>query len=905
MSGEGPTTAGSIVGKLQLDTSDWDAKLAAADAAARKLGSDSPTIRVDADTSAADTKMSASESIARKLGATSPNVRVTADTSTVAAKLAAVEAAERKAAISAEALRLAYQRLDDIQSRDEGPSLRLSAAHLAASRAEDTDKTATDRLAAAKVALAAAQDAAAAATGNEAAATNKANSSNGVTISRMALIAGLIVTLIPMLAPLTGAVLGLAGAFTMLGAAGVLGVMGVVSAMKQGTAVGDEYSAGLKTLKGDLDQLSSTAASTLLRSFNDSVGLINSAMPDLNMQVGYFASQLGVIGSSLLQGVVTALRVLNPLFVQAGSYVQKLAAGFNAWTSNGGLKKFGDYAQATFPQVTAALGSLVQAAISLVSALAPLGTVMLNLITVAAGLIQWFTSFGPVLSIVAGGALAAFGAFKLWALIGPILAAVAAKVYTATDSVVALGIAIDATSGPIGWVVAGIGALVAVLGISAAASQSNTQATDAYTSALQQSNGALDENIRKQVAKNLSDAGLLTTAKQYHLQLSTVTDAVLGNKAAMDQVEAATNKYGKTLVQVHGQDGAVVSSYETLSDKARDFIKDVNGQNSSLKDGVQAFKDQKAAADSSTYSMSELTQAQKTLDQAQTTVTTDTEKFATALEALGKVNLTADQANIKYQQSLSDESAAVQKNGATLDESTQKGRDNASALDNIASSAVALIAAEARQGASETDLQTAMGNSRTSFINAAEAAGATAQQAADLADKYGLIPSNVSTAYTTTGLADAINQVSTLQNAISVLLSDEKAVNLGGSVAGYYGFGGHAAGGEIGNGLAGGGFSGAVVGLGNAFNDRAGLYPLSDGEWVTSNQFGQAQKYMSTLQAINSGSSRATVAATLGVRAPTTPVVHNHYSNTFTVVANDPNELMQKVSIRQNRMGVV
>jgi len=818
MAGDGPTTAGSIVGKLKLDTSDWDAKIAAADAAARKLGSVDPSIRIDVDDNGAISKMAAVDAAAKALGTT-----------------------------------------------------------------EDRTSQQTQNL---------------------------GNSAGGVS-SRMALIAGAIAALIPLLGPLTGAAVGLSGALAGLGGAALLGVLGVVQAMKQGTAVGEQYSGGLQLLKSDLDQLARTSATQLLSAFHSSVQMINDDMPALNSQLSWFSGQLGIIGTTTLRAVLSAIQTLNPLFIQATNYVKQLAQGFASWTENGGLSKFASFAQATFPQVTAAIGSLSRAALNLVEALAPIGTVMLNILTAAGNVISFLTSMGPAFSIIGGAALAAFGAFKLWGLVGPIISAVTTALEAAAGGATAFGIAIDAASGPIGWVIAGIGALTAAFAIGTAATQKNTDATAEYTSALQTSNGAIDENIRKTVAKQLSDSGALQTAKQYHLQLSTVTDAVLGNKDAMQQVTDATNKYGQELHTTTGASGQMGAQYKALSGKAKDFLDTVNGQTGSLKDSVQAFRDQQSASEASKNAVNDLSGAE---DKARAA----TDKFAQALAGLGNVNLSAEQANIQYQQSLADLNAAVQKNGKNLDVTTQAGRDNMSALDGIASSATALISAEAKQGASEGQLQTDMGNSRQAFINAAEAAGATAQQAQDLADKYGLIPGNVSTAYSTSGADDAVekaNAVATAVDAIKTSITIRVQAILDNSTNANIGFGlgdGHAAGGRIGKGMAGGGFSGAVAGLGNAFNDQAGLFPLADGEFVASNRFKQAQTYMGALEAINAGASPLVVAANAlkaggGYRGSGgQSVVHNHYTtNQFTVVANDPNELMQKVSMKQNETGRV
>jgi hypothetical protein len=63
---------------------------------------------------------------------------------------------------------------------------------------------------------------------------------------------------------------------------------------------------------------------------------------------------------------------------------------------------------------------------------------------------------------------------------------------------------------------------------------------------------------------------------------------------------------------------------------------------------------------------------------------------------------------------------------------------------------------------------------------------------------------------------------------------------------------------------------GTIFGAGSAFSDTAGYYPLANGEEVTSNMYGQADKYRPVLKAINAGAdvNQVTLAAAGLNRAP-------------------------------------
>ena len=90
-------------------------------------------------------------------------------------------------------------------------------------------------------------------------------------------------------------------------------------------------------------------------------------------------------------------------------------------------------------------------------------------------------------------------------------------------------------------------------------------------------------------------------------------------------------------------------------------------------------------------------------------------------------------------------SETIGENGATLDLTTEKGRENDAALRDIAGSTFDLIEAMDESGASSESMREEMTRARDAFIENAEAAGATRGEAEDLADAYGLIPSTVST----------------------------------------------------------------------------------------------------------------------------------------------------------------
>ena len=118
---------------------------------------------------------------------------------------------------------------------------------------------------------------------------------------------------------------------------------------------------------------------------------------------------------------------------------------------------------------------------------------------------------------------------------------------------------------------------------------------------------------------------------------------------------------------------------------------------------------------------------------------------------------------------IDDATASLEENGETLDIGTEAGRANRSALDGIAAAALNLIDSQIKTGASNETLAATTEKSRAAFIKAATQMDMNATEAAALADKYGLIPSQVTTNVDLNGADKAIADASRVQRAIDAL----------------------------------------------------------------------------------------------------------------------------------------
>jgi hypothetical protein len=157
---------------------------------------------------------------------------------------------------------------------------------------------------------------------------------------------------------------------------------------------------------------------------------------------------------------------------------------------------------------------------------------------------------------------------------------------------------------------------------------------------------------------------------------------------------------------------------------------------------------------------------------------TDISDLQKTIEGFGSAQLDARAATRAMYQAVDDATAAAKKNGRTLDVHTQAGRDNAAALDGIASAASAAASKTLAQTGSASKAASVMRDGRAAFIHAATAMTGSADTAKKLADRLGLIPSNITVAVHGTGFDEAQNRLKTLQAKLDGLRSKEITVKV-------------------------------------------------------------------------------------------------------------------------------
>lgn len=225
----------------------------------------------------------------------------------------------------------------------------------------------------------------------------------------------------------------------------------------------------------------------------------------------------------------------------------------------------------------------------------------------------------------------------------------------------------------------------------AQAAAESRQRVDELTGTLDKNTAATTSNTRSTVADQLQKQGAIDLAKRFHLSLSDVTDAAMGNQAAQDKLNGILNDY------------IIVAGYSTGVDKDRSAEASklkgiINGSNGEVQKAVTAAKDHaqamKTSADAARDAASKSGTYGKNMADLKTKTAATTEAHKRLKEAIENVKNTflgGIDAEVEWKQALADATQAAKDNGKTLDTNSQKGRDNTRALQGVARAALGQV----------------------------------------------------------------------------------------------------------------------------------------------------------------------------------------------------------------------
>ncbi|MFJ2247467.1 phage tail tape measure protein [Streptomyces sp. NPDC094461] len=369
----------------------------------------------------------------------------------------------------------------------------------------------------------------------------------------------------------------------------------------------------------------------------------------------------------------------------------------------------------------------------------------------------------------------------------------------------ALGGVTNALGGPFGVVMAGVsvglGLLAARQQKAAQAAAEHQQRVSTLTSALRESGGQIDSNVRNAAAQSLLDTkteqGQLTEVmEQAGVPLASLTDAYLGQGTSLDalqkQLQATADKHqvwktiGKATVQDYSEVGR---RYKDAADSLGSVKGEMAGALKNAKDLAKATK----GAGDGTSAYDRLKAAVGGLADQTADADTRTRSLKSALDLLsgGQISLQAAEAkvnsavldlqeggkNVDRRQGYGGKQLV--NDDKTLNTTTRNGQGLYTQLtalsDAAADASVATFDLAQRNG---EDLPTAlakareqMSRARTEAIQAARGYGLTKAQAEGVADSLGLLPSKVSLLFQTKGMD------STLANLIAVQAEFQRLPN--------------------------------------------------------------------------------------------------------------------------------
>lgn len=136
--------------------------------------------------------------------------------------------------------------------------------------------------------------------------------------------------------------------------------------------------------------------------------------------------------------------------------------------------------------------------------------------------------------------------------------------------------------------------------------------------------------------------------------------------------------------------------------------------------------------------------------------------LADTIRGFGSAELDVRSATRDVEAAFDDLTGSIEDNGSTLDVTTEKGRANESAIDDMATSALELAAATYEQTGSMGKANDVISTQRERLMKTLQAMGMTKDEAGAYADKLGLIPDNVNTAVAVSGVDEAERRITYL-----------------------------------------------------------------------------------------------------------------------------------------------
>jgi hypothetical protein len=507
--------------------------------------------------------------------------------------------------------------------------------------------------------------------------------------------------------------------------------------------------------------------------------------------------EMGKTLGNFVEGFANLWMAFQPLSSDFSSGFLEMSRSFAAWTDGldqtEGFQEFLDYIGRVGPKAWDTLGSLGNAILQIVEAAAPVGEVMLPVISALADTLALIADspVGPVLIGAAAGISALSRAMALYnvaqgsqvaGLFGKTAfggAGRAAKdLPAASRAYLDFGAALSSAGPQVGkfasttdrlkaslrgggGIAAGVGGLAFVMSdLDTKLGVSNAATLGLAGSMAGPLGAAL--GVTTGLAMDFS-----ATTKDLNAALENFDSIVAGGgsyKQQADSLKVARDEFKKYKddVESFNLKDLAVTDFGTIKNGLQGLFGDseVDKQAAALREREQVLAESARAAQDAQFAEAGLGDAMDGASEATRSNTAAILDNISAMNAKRNAALAAANSEIAYEQAIDSAREAVAKNGRTLDKTTDKGRANRSALYQLAGAWNELDpAAQNAAGAQE--------RARASFVRVAIQMGATRKQAERLADKYMEIPQNVGTTVRLRGADKAIEAANDIINALN------------------------------------------------------------------------------------------------------------------------------------------
>lgn len=325
-------------------------------------------------------------------------------------------------------------------------------------------------------------------------------------------------------------------------------------------------------------------------------------------------------------------------------------------------------------------------------------------------------------------------------------------------------------SNPVGIAIAGLATAFGAF----ATAQANAKAdTEEYMRTLDEFGRVTDDTmgrINEVLAEEKSGAwawfmsdttSAIDAAEALGIEIDTLHDYILGEADAVNQLKGMWAEYSQ------GRKDGTVSRDEL--DLLGNLIVLLEEESDKLTEAEKAQERKRRADEAAGIAQRDAaSETREHTDAIKAQADALEDQYDKQRKASGEV-LSASESMIRYNETVERATETIKENGKNLDLNTKEGRENQSALNDLARAGLDNVDAMRRNNATSDELRTEMTRIREDFIKNAKRAGANADEANRLADNLGLIPGDYKAKVQVEGAINAFNRVDALNRTLNTV----------------------------------------------------------------------------------------------------------------------------------------